>query len=749
MAQSDVTIVVVPRDHFSDTQASLASLCAQTPACPIVYVDAGSPPRTARYLREQSIARGFDLIRVDHYVTPNHARNLGAARVCTRYVVFVDNDVIVAPGWLPPLVECADETGASIVGPLNFERRPLLQTVHFAGGDTRIEIVDDNGVEHRRLIDRIHKLPVPAGRTRTESAEFHCMLVRVDVLRALGGLDENMLSTRENIDFCLAVSAAGGTIYLEPESKITYLPPNPLRLRDVPFFALRWSDLWDLSSFHHLRDKWRLDEDEYFLRQYKNLGWRRQGMMMRGVLLRWAVPWRLRSALERWLRPLERRVNAHLVRRHARRYGVQIDASIARSDVSMDAKAAASDRPVHLLVVPWDIDHPGGIEQVATNLYERFDASGQYSPEILVLSWPHRTPVSMVKNGRRVSYLRVRFPIAAECGLRTFAKWLVSLPFELLPLVRYLRDHRISTINIHYPSLASLQFVLASMFVRSRPRIVLSFHGLDLVNASRSRGIVRFAWTLLMRCAHAVTTCSSGLQTHLAAWQPAVGARATTIHNGVDIDDLMRTRNLAARVHPRLAQRRFILCVASLENKKGGDVLLHALRVLRDDPSCSDVMLALVGPERGSGPALVDLASRLGLSDAVVFCGLIAHDDLHAYYEAASVFSLPSRSEPFGIVLLEAGAFRCPVVATAVGGIPEIITDGVNGRLVPAEDADALATRLRDLLIDSAASRRLGQALRERVETHFSWKRAGDAYLALCSSPIDLPSPRRFAPQPD
>lgn len=749
MTPGNVTIVVVPRDHFSDTQASLESLYAQTPPCPIVYVDAGSPPRIARYLREQSIARGFDLLRVDHYVTPNQARNLGSERATTRYVVFVDNDVIVAPGWLPPLVECADETGAAIVGPLNFERRPLLQTVHFAGGDTRIEVVEDRGEERRRLIDRIHKMPVPAARTRTESAEFHCMLVRLDVLRALGGFDEKMLSTRENVDFCLGVSASGGTIYLEPESRITYLPPEPLHLRDVLFFALRWSDLWDLSSFNHLRRKWRLDEDEYFRRQYRSLGWRRHSIMMRGTLLRWAAPWRLRSALERLLRPLERSINARLARRHARRYGVQIDASIARRNVSMRANAPTPDRPVHLLVVPWDIDHPGGIQQVATNLYRRFEAGGEYSPEILVPAWPHRTPMSVVKDGRRVSYLRVRMPFAGDRGLRTLVKWLASLPLELPPLVRYLRERRVATINIHYPSLASFQFLLASIFVPSRPRIVLSFHGLDLVNASRGGGVERFAWKMLMRRADAIVTCSNGLQAVLARWQPAVGARATTIHNGVDIDELMSMRNPSARVHPRLAQRRFILSVASLEHKKGADVLIRALRTLRDDSRCSDVMLALVGPDRGSGPGLVDLASRLGLSDAVTFCGLVAHDDLHAYYEATSVFCLPSRSEPFGIVLLEAGAFRCPVVASAVGGIPEIITDGVDGRLVPADDADALADRLRDLLTDPAENRRLGEAFRERVETQFSWKRACDAYLALCSTPIELLAALRFARQSD
>ena len=321
--QGDATIVVVPRDHFSDTRESLESLYAcMPPSYPLVYVDGGSPAHIARYLREQARARNFELIRHEHYLTPNQARNAGAERVRTRYIVFVDNDIIVAPGWLPALVECADATGAAVVGPLNFERRPLLQTVHFAGGDARISITEENGKQHRRLVDRIEKVRIPAGHEPTDAAEFHCMLVQTDVFRRLGGLDENMLSTRENIDFCLALQKAGEKVYLEPRSRITYLPPDPLRLSDVPFFALRWSDLWDLSSFHYLRDKWNLDEDEYFRRQYENLGWRRRQLMMHSGVLRWLVSVRLRRIAERMLRPFERRLNAMIARRHARRHGV-------------------------------------------------------------------------------------------------------------------------------------------------------------------------------------------------------------------------------------------------------------------------------------------------------------------------------------------------------------------------------------------------------------------------------------------
>jgi GT2 family glycosyltransferase len=188
-------------------------------------------------------------VRRDHYLTPNQARNAGCAHVATRYVVFVDNDVVVTAGWLEALVECAEATGAVIVGPLNYECRPLHHHVHFAGGEVRIEVAHSDGSTRRHLIDRIHKTRVPQSAIETDAAEFQCMLVRCDVLRELGGLDENMLSTRENIDLCLAVPEAGGRVYLEPRSRITYLPPDPLRLADVPYFALRWSDLWTCRAF--------------------------------------------------------------------------------------------------------------------------------------------------------------------------------------------------------------------------------------------------------------------------------------------------------------------------------------------------------------------------------------------------------------------------------------------------------------------------------------------------------------------
>lgn len=320
MHNADITIVVVPRDHFSDTRESLESIYAHTQfPFSLVYVDGNSPPPIARYLREQSKTRGFRLIRTEHYLSPNHARNLGARDVHARYIVFIDNDVIVAPNWLQPLVQCAEETGASITSPLNFEGRPLHTTVHFSGGEARVAETQVEGRSERHIVDRIFKT-LPSGRERTGCAEFHCMMVRTQDFRQVGGLDERMLSTRENLDLCMAITEAGGTIYMEPRSRITYLSPTCMALADVPFFALRWSDAWDLASFHHFRRKWRLDEDRYFLAQYRNVGWRRRTLMMRAGLLRWLPHWRLQAAAEWLLRSVERRINRAIARRYAERH---------------------------------------------------------------------------------------------------------------------------------------------------------------------------------------------------------------------------------------------------------------------------------------------------------------------------------------------------------------------------------------------------------------------------------------------
>lgn len=117
MSEAIVTIVVVPRERFSCTQASLESIYEHTKIpFKLIYVDGNSPTKVRKYLQKQAQEKNFQLIRTDYYLSPNHARNIGLSHVDTKYLVFLDNDVIVSPGWLQALVNCAETTGATVVG---------------------------------------------------------------------------------------------------------------------------------------------------------------------------------------------------------------------------------------------------------------------------------------------------------------------------------------------------------------------------------------------------------------------------------------------------------------------------------------------------------------------------------------------------------------------------------------------------------------------------------------------------------
>jgi len=284
-AKPFVTIVVVPRERFSCTQASLESIYTHTTLpFELVYVDGNSPKQVQTYLQEQAIAKGYQLIRTDAYLYPNQARNIGLAAVKTKYVVFIDNDVIVSPGWLEALVNCAEETGAAVVGPLMCQHEPLHEEIHFAGGESHIW-VDPKG--RRRLREKMYhqgqkvtKLRSQLERQPTELAEFHCVLVRRDIFDRLGTLDELLFNTKEHLDFCMSVRALGETVYFEPACLVTYVPGPPLEWSDLHYYMLRWSNAWTLGSLHRLRDKWELAEDGYFQAKYKKLGWRRYGTII-------------------------------------------------------------------------------------------------------------------------------------------------------------------------------------------------------------------------------------------------------------------------------------------------------------------------------------------------------------------------------------------------------------------------------------------------------------------------------------
>lgn len=297
MSNPRTTIIVTQRERFGMTKESLESLYENTPGTRVIYVDGNSPRRTAEYLRLESEARGFTLIRRERYLTPNQARNIGAAAATTELVAFMDNDVLFTPGWLDRLVACAVDTGADVVAPLTCQGLPAHTQIHHAGGDyapggDMAGFFARNPDLGRTFEEVMHGHREPMAdwqgklrRQETGMCEFHCALARRDVFDRLGPLDEELLSTKEHIDFSMTVKGAGGSVWFEPSSVVTYVFPcraRPLLPADWPFFSLRWSDAYGKRSLEHFIRKWGLRPDPDYVASKRKIYTIRR---MQGILI--------------------------------------------------------------------------------------------------------------------------------------------------------------------------------------------------------------------------------------------------------------------------------------------------------------------------------------------------------------------------------------------------------------------------------------------------------------------------------
>jgi GT2 family glycosyltransferase len=260
------TIIMVPREGFATGPASVRDVCEhRANGARLVVVDGGSPPDVREQLETLARNHDFALVRTDRYLAPNQARNLGMQHVSTPYAVFVDNNVRVSRGWLDALERCAHETSAGVVAPTTITVELGSTAVHQMGGEAHIEGHIEHGARTLRNSHSHQGEPVGTGaqesRQQTEEAEFHCVLVDCTWLRKIGGLDEELLSLFEHTDLCMQIRDAGGTVWFEPESVVSYGRTKFIDHRDREYYVLRWSEEWNARSGARFQSVWQLDTD--------------------------------------------------------------------------------------------------------------------------------------------------------------------------------------------------------------------------------------------------------------------------------------------------------------------------------------------------------------------------------------------------------------------------------------------------------------------------------------------------------
>lgn len=220
----------------------------------------------------------------------------------------------------------------------------------------------------------------------------------------------------------------------------------------------------------------------------------------------------------------------------------------------------------------------------------------------------------------------------------------------------------------------------------------------------------------------------------LVAHYAADPARVAVVPPGVDLQVFRPgDRHAARRALGLRTDAEVLLYVGRVQPLKGADVLLEAVRVMLDgDPGLRErLVVAVVGGTSGAGGDVVGpLRDRLGLQEVVRAVRPVPHDRLREWYVAADVVTVPSRSESFGLVALEAQACGTPVAAAAVGGLTQVVADGVSGVLVDGHDPARWAQKVRGLFTDPAGRLRLGVGARAQAE-RFSWDRTATETLAV------------------
>ncbi|MFI5329960.1 MAG: glycosyltransferase [Desulfobaccales bacterium] len=289
--------------------------------------------------------------------------------------------------------------------------------------------------------------------------------------------------------------------------------------------------------------------------------------------------------------------------------------------------------------------------------------------------------------------------------------WLRFLVHLCWVLVRY----RIEI--IHTNSYVPGNYARLAAALLRVPVIIDHWHGFSHFNRKR-----RFICRWLGRVTDLSLAVSRGVRDYIIAQGALDPAKVRVVPNGVDLARL-RPRRPRAEVHRELglaSGTRLVGLVARLDHwGKGHREFFTALAALPDRYPVEALII-------GGGRREVEmrrLAAELGLAGRVHFLG--QRDDIPDLLAALDIFVLPSHSEGVSLALLEAMAVGLPVIASAVGGLPEVVTDGENGLLIPPQDPEALAMALERLLEDPAGAKQLGENARHHVETHYSLERLG------------------------
>jgi glycosyltransferase involved in cell wall biosynthesis len=310
---------------------------------------------------------------------------------------------------------------------------------------------------------------------------------------------------------------------------------------------------------------------------------------------------------------------------------------------------------------------------------------------------------------------------------------------SVLRLARLIREQRPQILHTHTAKAGTVGRLAALLAGDARPSIVVhTFHGHVLhgyFGPLKSQAF-RLLERLLARMTTRLVAVSPQVRDDLVSLGVAPAEKFSVVRLGIELGERVRTQvaGVAARARLGIAPERFVVgWVGRMTGVKRTDDVLESVARLREGGVDAALLLVGDGPDREH---VEQRASALGIIRHCYFLGY--QEDVSDWYQAFDTLILPSSNEGTPVVVIEALASGCPVVATSVGGVPDVVREGVDGFLVPAGDVEALAQRLTRLAADSELRERMGAAGRESVPERYAVERlVGDIdelYRSLLAS---------------
>ncbi|OGV96274.1 hypothetical protein A2W24_04005 [Microgenomates group bacterium RBG_16_45_19] len=275
-------------------------------------------------------------------------------------------------------------------------------------------------------------------------------------------------------------------------------------------------------------------------------------------------------------------------------------------------------------------------------------------------------------------------------------------------LVKLLRKERIQVLHTHLVH-ASLLGRAVKLFTGIRCVVSTRHFGYDFKENSPIYSLERYTAGM----DRVIIAVSQAAKNHLLKSRPGIANRIRVIPNGIEIPDTCYNGAMDAG----LASPLKIVSVGRLHMIKGHDILIKALDIAREQLKDFKAHIIGEGPEKTN---LQKLINDLRLEDRILLTGQLTNEHTLKAVRQCHLYVQSSHWESFGLSILEAMSLGKAVIATRVGGIPEIIEDGVTGYLVPANNPAALAKALINLSSDATLTRRFGERAKTKVEKDFA-----------------------------